>query len=414
MKSLLTALCLMLSIATHAIGDSLQNVSDTISIEKIAKRNSRWTHFRYKIVLPTKSSGIDNFWSWIINKAAEIETKQYNADSAWTINDYVESQLKSYEIVEPYNRERFLKLNTSGKGIDMDYFNILPKGEALGCIQMYSIMRNSRINGERRIFELSIVYNKTMDKILTVDEIFIPEVADKIKNDFGDYFINLNINNRCVICGYVQQGSTISYNGHIYNYMDQDNVLTEDFKHSICFDKIKEDLINEEKELEFAREKERELEIKEQNKVYEYVHVMPECSLYMKNEMKTFFNNNFHWPDELKKENYKGKFLVSFIVEKDGSISNVQMNDSTYANSSLEKEMERVIKLMPPFKPGRYNNDIVRTRVTHVFSFNQKNPSGIKYKHLVDKEIYIPKKTKEKSGWETFGEIIGNFTRRLI
>ena len=373
MKSLLTLLCLMLSVATYAIGDSIQNVSDTISIEKIAKRNGRWTHFRYKIILPTQSSGIDNFWSWIINKAAEIDTKQNNADSAWTINDYVESQLNSYEIVEPYNSERCHKLNQAGEGIDMDYFNILPKGETLGSIQMYRIMKTTRINGERKIFELSIVYNKTIDKVLTVDEIFIPEVADKIKNDFGEYFINLNINKRSVICGYVEHGRTISYNGHIYNYMDQDHVLTEDFKQSICFDEIKKNLINEEKELEFARElakeREREKEIIENNKVYESVHVVPECSLYMKNEMKTFFNNNFHWPDELKKENYKGQFLVSFIVEKDGSISDVQMKDSTLANSPIAKEMERVIKLLPQFKPGCYYNDTVRTRLIFVFSF---------------------------------------------
>ena len=53
----------------------------------------------------------------------------------------------------------------------------------------------------------------------------------------------------------------------------------------------------------------------------------------------------------LKEDDHKDRVRVSFIIEKDGSVSNVKILQST--DQELSDEVERVIKLMPKWKPGR-------------------------------------------------------------
>ncbi len=367
-----------------------ETAPDTIFIDKLAMRDGKWTRFGCSMILPAQSKGLDAFWFWIMKNGAMLN----DADSARTLNDYIDNQLKTCEVVEPYDYDRFQELNSKDGGVDMNLYEILPRGESLGNIQMYIFRCDNRYDGKKKIFELSVVYDKDKDKVLTVDDIFIPNTAWEIKRNFGNRFINMDVNASRVLCGgRAKRGKTVPHYRHTYTYAEQDSVLTEDFKQSIGFSAIAEKLAKEKEEKE--------------NKIYEKVHRMPYSDLSMKNNMKKFFNNNFHWPDELKKDNYIGRFLVSYIVEKDGSTSNVQMKDSTFANSPIEKEMERVIKLMPTYKPGRYEKDTVRTRMTLVFSFNPKSPSGIKYK----KEIYNIIPDDDKIDWMPLLEGIGNAIR---
>ena len=56
------------------------------------------------------------------------------------------------------------------------------------------------------------------------------------------------------------------------------------------------------------------------------------------------------------------------VVEKDGSISNVKFLQQT--NSILDKEVLRVVKMMPKWKPGTENGKVCRSVVSIPFVFS--------------------------------------------
>jgi len=60
--------------------------------------------------------------------------------------------------------------------------------------------------------------------------------------------------------------------------------------------------------------------------------------------------SNIKYPDEAKKNNITGTVFVSFIVEKDGTISNTALLKS--ANPLLDAEALRVVSAMPKWRPG--------------------------------------------------------------
>lgn len=392
-----------------------ETVSDTILVDKLAMQDDRWTHFKYRMIVPAQSTGFDNFWYWLVKNGAGFNAEKSLTDSIGALGNYVFSQLKTYEVVESYSEKLFKKLSSKYENIDLNECQILPVGKALGCVQVYRIKSFCRTNGEKTGFELSIVYDKNKDKVLTVDDIFVPETATNIKNDFGSYFINMDVNGFCVLCGYIENNRILHYKDHLYGYLDHENDFNEDFKQSIGYSKIAENLIKNRERLEREREeklaKELAKELEEEQKIYKLVDDIPNCDLD-KNGLIEHFNTNFHWPEALKKEDYKGRFSALFIVEKDGSISEVHLRDSTFAGSPLEKEMERVIKLLPTFTPGRFTNKPVRTRMQYYFSFNQKSPNGIKYKGKYYNKVV---REEESEGLvlilKGVGNVISFFTR---
>ena len=109
-------------------------------------------------------------------------------------------------------------------------------------------------------------------------------------------------------------------------------------------------------------------------------------------EMMNFFMKNVQYPVVAETNGVQGCVLVSFIVEKDGSLSHVEAKSVTDATGNavtvvamrsdmtdkqkqeavdrnkgiqaLKDESERVVKLMPKWKPGKQRGETVRVRCT--------------------------------------------------
>ena len=64
-----------------------------------------------------------------------------------------------------------------------------------------------------------------------------------------------------------------------------------------------------------------------------------------------YLTTNIKYPEEAKAEGIEGKVFVSFVVEKDGTVSNVKSVGNP--NPILAAEAERVVKAMPKWKPGK-------------------------------------------------------------
>ena len=98
---------------------------------------------------------------------------------------------------------------------------------------------------------------------------------------------------------------------------------------------------------------------KKNNMVYDVVEVMPQ---YPGGQiaMLKYIMQNIKYPKQIMEEGIQGRVTVSFIVEKDGRVSNVRLLRSV--QPSLDKEAIRVVKSMPKWTPGKQNGKPVRVR----------------------------------------------------
>lgn len=85
-------------------------------------------------------------------------------------------------------------------------------------------------------------------------------------------------------------------------------------------------------------------------------------------KLMEFIAKNTKYPAEAVERDLKGKILVTFIVEKDGSISNVKAVDG--GEKVLSDEAVRVVKTMPRWTPGKLQGEVVRCRFTIPVIFN--------------------------------------------
>lgn len=96
------------------------------------------------------------------------------------------------------------------------------------------------------------------------------------------------------------------------------------------------------------------------------VEIYPEFEGGMKAWAK-FIQKNMRYPDAAQEQGLQGKVFISFVVEKDGSVSNVSIIKGI--GGGCDEEAVRVIKKSPRWKPGRQNNQNVRVRYQMPLSF---------------------------------------------
>jgi antitoxin component YwqK of YwqJK toxin-antitoxin module len=110
-------------------------------------------------------------------------------------------------------------------------------------------------------------------------------------------------------------------------------------------------------------------EVKPDNdEVFVYAEVMPS----FKSEEGTFLDYlqaNLKFPELEKEYGKQGTVYVSFIVEKDGSISSVKAVKEVQGAPGFTKESIRVILEMPNWNPGQMNGKNVRVSIIQPVKF---------------------------------------------
>lgn len=102
-----------------------------------------------------------------------------------------------------------------------------------------------------------------------------------------------------------------------------------------------------------------------EDKVYTAVEQMP-CFPGGQSAMNSYLSNNLRYPEKTANEGIQ-RVIVAFIVEKDGSISNVEIERSVERN--LDDEALRVVKNMPKWTPGKQNGSEVRVKMVIPITF---------------------------------------------
>ena len=78
--------------------------------------------------------------------------------------------------------------------------------------------------------------------------------------------------------------------------------------------------------------------------------------------LMSYLNSNVKYPVVAQENGVQGRVIISFVVERDGSISDVKVARSV--DPSLDREAQRVVKSMPRWTPGKQNGQTVRVKYT--------------------------------------------------
>ena len=95
------------------------------------------------------------------------------------------------------------------------------------------------------------------------------------------------------------------------------------------------------------------------NKVFDVVEEMPSFP-GGQGALMSFLNSNIKYPVVAQENGVQGRVIVGFVVERDGSITDVKVMRSV--DPSLDREAQRVVKAMPRWKPGKQNGSAVRVK----------------------------------------------------
>ena len=84
--------------------------------------------------------------------------------------------------------------------------------------------------------------------------------------------------------------------------------------------------------------------------------------------LTAYISHNVHYPKAEKEQGIQGKVFVGFVVEKDGSITNIEIIRGF--GKECDAEAIRVVKNMPKWKPGKQRGKFVRVRYMIPINFN--------------------------------------------
>ena len=105
--------------------------------------------------------------------------------------------------------------------------------------------------------------------------------------------------------------------------------------------------------------------------------VYPGCEYYTTEEerfncfnikIRQFVGSKFEFPEMAKQMGIQGKIWVSFIIEKDGKVSNITIERSV--DKLLDDEALRIVSQLPAMLPAKVNGRPVRMRYS--FPINAK------------------------------------------
>lgn len=106
------------------------------------------------------------------------------------------------------------------------------------------------------------------------------------------------------------------------------------------------------------------------DKIYDMVDEMPQFT--GGDEARIFFlSNNIKYPHKARQKGISGTVYVTFVVEKDGSLSDPKILRGI--GEGCDEEVIRVIKLMPKWIPGKQQGEAVRVQFNMPIKFTLAN-----------------------------------------
>ena len=125
-------------------------------------------------------------------------------------------------------------------------------------------------------------------------------------------------------------------------------------------------------EVKYTKVEVEETEEPQEKVIFQVVEEMPEFPGGMGEAMK-FLAKNIKYPVAAQQAKIEGRVIVQFVVERDGSISDVHAMRGV--NPDLDAEAIRVVSLMPKWKPGKQRGKAVAVKYTMPIMFRLQSPA---------------------------------------
>ena len=84
-------------------------------------------------------------------------------------------------------------------------------------------------------------------------------------------------------------------------------------------------------------------------------------------QMLTFLQRTIRYPKECRDSDIQGRVLISFVIDKEGNVTNAAVSKS--AHPLLDDEALRVVEMMPQWTPGKVNGKVASMEYTVPINF---------------------------------------------
>jgi len=84
--------------------------------------------------------------------------------------------------------------------------------------------------------------------------------------------------------------------------------------------------------------------------------------------LERFIKNHLRHPVSVREGDLNGRVVCEFVVNKDGSVSDIEVVRSNYP--TMNDEVVRMLQEMPRWEPGELNGESVRVRYTLPVQFH--------------------------------------------
>ena len=99
----------------------------------------------------------------------------------------------------------------------------------------------------------------------------------------------------------------------------------------------------------------------DEDEIFQVVEEMPEFPGGEEALLK-YLAKNIHYPERAREQGIKGTCVISFVINKDGTVVEPKLDKSL--EPSCDNEAMRVIRTMPKWKPGKQRGKPVRVKYT--------------------------------------------------
>lgn len=146
----------------------------------------------------------------------------------------------------------------------------------------------------------------------------------------------------------------------IIDIVKNDSQITTD----ISFTEFDEEVI-------ILKPAEKKEEIVESDEPFLMVEEMPSFQGGTIDDFRKWVQGKLVYPAIAQEHNIQGKVILTFVIEKDGSLTNIQVLQSP--DRSLADEATRVLKQSPKWSPGKQRNMPARVKYTLPVDFKLSN-----------------------------------------
>ncbi len=147
----------------------------------------------------------------------------------------------------------------------------------------------------------------------------------------------------------------------LINIVDNDTEIDDELEITDAEDETENTVVDVTQFEDFGEEDTGEAQI------FQVVETMPSFN----GNMNKWLKDNLKYPILAQENGISGRVFVAFVVERDGSITDVKVARSV--DPSLDKEAVRVVKSMPKWNPGKQRNKPVRVAFTVPINFTLSN-----------------------------------------